>query len=78
MPESLRKLVRVAGEVAINSMSERCQPVQEIHSDARNAAGISGRAADPRYVKRFARHCRDRIMQECSRVDETASAWVRL
>jgi hypothetical protein len=73
MAETIGKLVLVAREVAVDPMAERCQAVQEIHGNTRYAAGLSGRTADPRYVKRFARHRRDRIMQECSRVDETAS-----
>ena len=78
MPESLGQIVPVAGEVAVDAVPERCEPVQEVHGDTGNAAGFPGRAPDPRYVKRFARHCRDRIMQECRRVDATASAEMRL
>jgi hypothetical protein len=72
--EAIGKLVLVAGEVAVDAMTERRQAVQQIHGNPWYAAGVSGRTADPRYVKRFVRHRRDRIMQECSRVDETASA----
>ncbi len=74
MREALGKLVSVAWEVAVDPMPERRKPVQQVHRDTWNAARIPRRTPDPRYVKRFARHRRDRIMQECSRVDETASA----